>query len=197
MNKILPIITAIAGIVIAVLFMRTCQPPVPAKVVVVDTVWKTNTETVVDSILVPYLVTVQGKPVLITKTDTTFIHDTLRLTPADTARIVGDYFSVRSYRDTLRNRYGYAVLDNTITQNKLQAQRAIFSYTVPEIHTTVTQYPRLGFLSLDVGFGTGVAEGGLMFTYIDRKQNIFHIRTDYTTLGSFLFGGGVGWKLKL
>lgn len=193
--KIFPWILAIVFLGI-IMFMRTCSPS-PAPVVKIDTIWRQSMDTVHDSIPVPYQVEVEGSPVLITKTDTIIRRDTAKLTDADTMRVVQDWLAKRMYRDTLRNKYGYAVISNTVTQNKLADQSAIFSFNIPETHTIITEIKRKGYLGLDVGLGNQFAMGGLRFSYIDRKDNMFHLGADYTTGNFFLFSGGVDWKISL
>lgn len=196
MKYILPILTAIAGIVIAVFFMRSCHPS-PGTVIKYDTFIRKVRDTVHDSIPVPYKVEIAGKPIQITKHDTAIIHDTLHLTAADSARIYRDYFVVRSYRDTLRHKYGYTVISNAVTQNKLTSQSAVFDFSVPEITKTITEKKRLGYVGIDLGVGNGIGMGGIDFIYIDRKERMYKFRTDYTTLGSVFIGGGISTKITL
>lgn len=190
--KLIPWILVGVAIVVIIL-MRSCQPA-PATIVKTDTVWRHSIDTVHDSVPVPYRVVVNGKPQLITYHDTLIISEYL---PVDTAQILGDYFATRSYRDTLRHKYGFAVIDNTVTQNKLTKQDAIFNFNIPETHTTIIEAKRKGFMGLDVGFGNAFAMGGLRFTYVDRKDNMFHLGADYTTGNFFLLSGGVDWKISL
>lgn len=190
--KFIPWILFAAAIGV-IFLMRSCQTT-PATIVKTDTVWQHSVDTVHDSVPVPYKVLVNGRPQLITYHDTVIVSEYL---PVDTIQILGDYFASRSYKDTLRHKYGFAIIDNTVTQNKLVSQSAIFDFNIPETHSTIIEAKRKGYLGLDVGFGNQFAMGGLRFTYIDRKDNMFHLGGDYTTGNFFLISGGVDWKISL
>lgn len=193
--KLFPwILLAIA--IAVIVFLRSCGPAQPP-VTKTDTLYQTFRDTVRDTIPNLVEVIVAGNPVEITKTDTVLIHDTLHLSGADSAAIFADHFRVRVYSDTLRDKFGYAVIGSRVTQNKLVSQQAIFSFNVPEIHTTITEKERILYLGFNVGFGNNFGMGGVHATYIDKKDNEFGLQGDYTTQNFFIISLRTGWKIKL
>ncbi len=64
--------------------------------------------------------------------------------PIDTGAILADYFARVVYRDTLKNdTSALVIVEDTVTQNRLQNRRLIFANRRPVaiIHTTVVNYP--------------------------------------------------------
>jgi hypothetical protein len=59
--------------------------------------------------------------------------------PVDTAAIMQDYFAKVFYRDTLKTQYGTITLEDTISQNRIQARRWATNFTIPTITKTVTK----------------------------------------------------------
>lgn len=196
--KLIPsIIAVIIGIVVTVFFMRGCIKPVETSTIKIDTLWKDTVIIKHDTSLVPYQVLVHGKPVEITKHDTTIIHDTVHLSHTDSIAIVNDFFFVRKYTDTIRHAFGFAVISNTVTQNKLTDQTTTFIFHIPEVTKTKTEKNRFGFIGANVGAGNGIGMAGLDFLYVDKKDRLFRVKVDYTTLGHPFFEGGIATKIKL
>lgn len=195
--KPIPIIIAvIAGIVIAAFFMKSCHLGTDT-IVKTDTLYHDTTITIHDTLPVPYEVLVHGKPVQVTKHDTIKILANIPLSHTDSIAIFNDFFVVRKYSDTLRHTYGFVIISNSVTQNKLTEQTAIFNFHVPEVTKTIIEKHRTGYLGANVGVGTGIGMAGLDFLYVDKKDRLFRIKVDYTTLGHPFFEGGIATKIKL
>lgn len=58
--------------------------------------------------------------------------------PVDTAAILQDYFTKVFYRDTMQTQYGAITVEDTISQNRIQARRWATNFTIPTITKTVT-----------------------------------------------------------
>lgn len=198
MKWVIPTFTAIAGIVIAVFFMRACNP-VPPPLVKTDTVWKRYDTTIyLTGKPVPYEVIrnheVRGPMEL----DTMYIPQPYPMAlEVDTQSIMADYFQTRIYLSKFKGKFGTITVRDSIAQNKLMATSSEESFNIPEVTKTSTEQKRTGYLGFNAGVGKGIAMGGLDLTYVDRKANMFHIQVDYTTLGSLYLGGGVSTKISL
>lgn len=117
--------------------------------------------------------------------------------PVDTAAILQDYFARVFYRDTLQTQYGNLVVEDTISQNRIQARRWLTNFSIPTVTKTVTlsQPPRN---QLYVGFS------GLMGQYSIGAEVNLSLKTkkdQQFEAGAGLFGlqwyGRVGTKFKL
>jgi hypothetical protein len=136
MNKFY--VGVIAVLLLIILFMRMCsgkpQPcPEAAKLIKTDTTYIT----VVDS-------SNWTKPE--PKTITYWKHDTLEVTNTvekqipvkiDTLAILKDYYAKRYYQDTVRTKFGYIVMKDTITENKIVARKHVDSLSLPVVTNTV------------------------------------------------------------
>jgi hypothetical protein len=83
------------------------------------------------------------------------IFDTLyleQLIDADTANILKDYFATAVYHDTIKNPYGYVLVKDTITQNRIKSRGVSQNLLIPEITRTITiQQPKKAQLYLGAG----------------------------------------------
>ena len=81
----------------------------------------------------------QGKdiPYVIIATDT--IHDSVQITVHDTIRIVNDYMRTYAYSDTIKVDSNTFVINDTISQNKIQSRGFEAKITEKTILTTVTK----------------------------------------------------------
>jgi hypothetical protein len=127
----------IAFLILIILFLSMCNGPkiLPqaSPIVKIDTVFKT----VIDSSS-----WMHPEP----KTVTLWHHDTLEITntvervvptKVDTLAILKDYFAKRYYEDTIRNAYGYIIIKDTITENKVAARKHSERFTIPVVTTTI------------------------------------------------------------
>jgi hypothetical protein len=124
-----------------------------------DTVYKTNTSTR----------WMKGKdiPYVIIATDT--VHDSVRFLVHDTIRIVSDYMRTYAYSDTINVDSNTFVINDTISQNKIQSRGFEAKITEKTILTTITKTPKarntlyLGFRGdLSEANGLEVLSPGIM-----------------------------------
>ena len=81
----------------------------------------------------------QGKdiPYVIITTDT--VHDSVQYTVHDTIRIVSDYMRTYAYSDTIKVDSNTFVINDTISQNKIQSRGFEAKITEKTILTTITK----------------------------------------------------------
>jgi hypothetical protein len=81
----------------------------------------------------------QGKdiPYVIIATDT--VHDSVHITLHDTIRIVNDYMRTYAYSDTIKVDSNTFVINDTISQNKIQSRGFEAKITEKTILTTITK----------------------------------------------------------
>jgi hypothetical protein len=81
----------------------------------------------------------QGKdiPYVIIATDT--VHDSVRYLVHDTIRIVSDYMRTYAYSDTINVDSNTFVINDTISQNKIQSRKFEAKITEKTILTTITK----------------------------------------------------------
>ena len=129
-------------------------------------------ETVVHDTITQKVVTSrwkQGKdiPYVIIATDT--VHDSVRYLVHDTVRIISDYMRIYAYSDTINVDSNTFVINDTISQNKIQSRGFEAKITEKTIFTTITKTPKaknslyLGFIGdLSGSNGLGVLSPGIM-----------------------------------
>lgn len=183
-----------------ILFLQTCGtrscPEPQVKTVTVDTgyiieqfksTWqKPKPDTVIKRLYLP------SPELIYLEQDPQFVYQQI-----DTAAILQDYFARVYYRDTLQTQYGNLVVEDTISQNRIQARRWLTNFSIPTVTKTVTlsQPPRN---QLYVGFS------GLMGQYNIGAEINLSLKTkrdQQYEVGAGLFGlqwyGRVGTKFKL
>ena len=84
----------------------------------------------------------QGKdiPYVIIATDT--VHDSVRYTVHDTVQILTDYMRTYAYSDTINVDSNTFVINDTISQNKIQSRGFEAKITEKTILTTITKTPK-------------------------------------------------------
>jgi hypothetical protein len=122
---------------------------------------------------------------------------TIIMKDVDTAAILQDYFSKVYYLDSLKTQYGFITVEDTISQNRIQARRWHTNFSIPTITKTITQSakPRNqvygGFSGL---FGQQNIGAEINLTLKNKKDQQYEI-------GAGLFGsqpyGRIGTKFKL
>jgi hypothetical protein len=115
----------------------------------------------------------------------------------DTAAILQDYFAKVYYSDSLQTQYGMITVEDSISQNRIQARRWLTNFTIPAITKTVTQAtkPRsqlyAGFSGL---FGQTAIGAEINLSLKNKKDQVYEV-------GAGLFGiqpyGRIGTKFKL
>jgi hypothetical protein len=99
----------------------------------------------------------QGKdiPYVIIATDT--VHDSVRYFVHDTIRIVSDYMRTYAYSDTINVDSNTFVINDTISQNKIQSRGFMAKITEKTILTTITKAAKAKN-SLYLGFRGDLSE---------------------------------------
>lgn len=114
----------------------------------------------------------------------------------DTAEIINNYFSYNTYSDTVKNKYGKIIINDTLSRNQIQSRGVITDLKVPEVTKTIERtildkrvqlYAEFGLLGNTKDLASGVDVGLSLKTKNDRMVGI-----GYETL----FNGGNYWKLK-
>lgn len=191
----------LAAALIYILFLQMCNQPAPCpeqtvKAVKVDTgfiieqfksTWqKPKPDTIIRQAKAPapQIVYQDGPPTYI-------------MQDVDTAAILQDYFARVYYRDTLTTQYGAVTLEDTISQNRIQARRWATNFTIPTITKTVTvaadssNQVYFGFSALS---GRSAIGAELNFTLKTKNDKQYEV-------GVGLFGnqpyGRIGTKFKL
>lgn len=133
----------IAVLLCIILFMKMCGgKPAPCpeqkETVKTDTAWLEKADS---SGWLP----MQPKSITYWKHDTLEITNTVvREIPAnvDTAAVLKDYFARLYYEDTLHTDYGYIIVKDTVTQNRIVTRKHIDLFKIPSVTTTIQKNPR-------------------------------------------------------
>jgi hypothetical protein len=152
----------------------------PSVIVDTDTVYQQKTFTKF----------IKGKSIPFVVLDTTYLIDQVH----DTITIVKDYNQVKVYSDTMRiDSLGYAYIQDTISQNKIQGRSFSANFNLPTITITkvITPKPKnevyLGVLgdlrAFDNKLGLGLSLG-----YKTAKNGLFTINatTNHYSLGYYI-----------
>jgi hypothetical protein len=152
----------------------------PSVIVDTDTVYQQKTFTKF----------IKGKSIPFVVLDTTYLIDQVH----DTITIVKDYNQVKVYSDTMRiDSLGYAYIQDTISQNKIQGRGFSANFNLPTITITkvITPKPKnevyLGVLgdlrAFDNKLGLGLSLG-----YKTAKNGLFTINatTNHYSLGYYI-----------
>jgi hypothetical protein len=152
----------------------------PSVIVDTDTVYQQKTFTKF----------IKGKSIPFVVLDTTYLIDQVH----DTITIVKDYNQVKVYSDTMRiDSLGYAYIQDTISQNKIQGRSFSANFNLPTITITkvITPKPKnevyLGVLgdlrAFDNKLGLGLSLG-----YKTAKKGLFTINatTNHYSLGYYI-----------
>lgn len=131
--------TALIFLIAVWLLLKKCGNTGGQKITVkTDTVYQHR----VDTINVPYETLVPYKVVY---TKDKVLHDTLETfvagaytMPADTARIIAQYFATRNYSKTEEVAYGNLTINDTVSQNRITGRSIILTQDIPLIKETVT-----------------------------------------------------------
>jgi hypothetical protein len=154
-------------VLIIIVFLQKCsnKPTPPTNITI------TKTDTV-------YAVSYKEVPTYIPKwkTKTEYIHDTT--TVIDTAYVVGDYYSIYSYKDSLITDTLKLHINDSVCQNKIKNRSINYTLTYPIITTTTTViqnknefYVGLGL----VGSRTGINYFGPELLLRTKKKDVYGI----------------------
>jgi len=131
----------------------------------------------------------------------------------DTAAILEDYYSKYKVIDTVSLPYsttdttsfGYGIITDIITQNKIAERGIVWNYSIPTIKETITIYPAP---KNQLYFGANTAintvqlvnnvSTGLILK--NKKDRIYQLNLGLVNTGNGVtpfVGGGMYWKIKL
>jgi len=176
----------------AVWLYESCHSSSPVIVSVkTDTVYKTNTSTR----------WMKGKdiPYVIIATDT--VHDSVRFLVHDTVQILTDYMRTYAYSDTINVDSNTFVINDTISQNKIQSRGFEAKITEKTILTTITKTPKakntlyLGFRGdLSESNGLEVLSPGIVLNV--KNKALMGLNVDLGLNGQIRFGAGIYFKIS-
>ena len=169
-------------VIIVFLFLKDKSSYIgqPSVIVDTDTVYQQKTFTKF----------IKGKSIPFVVLDTTYLIDQVH----DTITIVKDYNQVKVYSDTMRiDSLGYAYIQDTISQNKIQGRGFSANFNLPTITITkvITPKPKnevyLGVLGDLRAFDNKVGLG-LSLGYKTAKNGLFTINatTNHYSLGYYI-----------
>ena len=176
----------------AVWLYESCYSSSPVVVSVkTDTVYKTNTSTR----------WMKGKdiPYVIIATDT--VRDSVRFLVHDTVQILTDYMRIYAYSDTINVDSNTFVINDTISQNKIQSRGFEAKITEKTILTTITKTPKakntlyLGFRGdLSESNGLEVLSPGIVLNV--KNKALMGLNVDLGLNGQIRFGAGIYFKIS-
>ena len=156
-----------------------------------DTVYKTNVTTRWK----------QGKdiPFVIIATDT--VRDSVRYLVHDTVQILTDYMRTYAYSDTINVDSNTFVINDTISQNKIQSRGFEAKITEKTILTTITKTPNakntlyLGFRGdLSESNGLEVLSPGIVLNA--KNKALIGLNVDLGLNGQIRYGAGIYFKIS-
>jgi hypothetical protein len=109
----------------------------------------------------------------------------------DTALLLQDYFSKAYYRDSLQTQYGSVFVEDTVSQNRIQARRWQTNFSIPVITKTITDSIKptnqvyIGFSGL---LGQPYVGGEFNLTLKNKRDQQYEI-------GAGLFGNKIYYKI--
>ena len=143
----------------------------------------------------------QGKsiPYVIIATDT--VRDSVPYLVHDTIRIISDYMRTYAYSDTINVDSNTFVINDTISQNKIQSRGFEAKITEKTIHTTVTKTPKakntlyLGFRGdLSGSNGLEVLSPGIVLNA--KNKALIGLNVDLGLNRQIRYGLGVYFKIS-
>lgn len=166
-----------------IIFLKSCEkkcPEAPKTFVIKrDTTVVTVTETVHD----------KPKPFIIQKPVYYPEH-------IDTAKIINDYLSRVAYRDTAKNKYGYVLIIDTLTENKIATRQVDFHLDLPLVTVTEMVKPRNQvYGGLELGGAKTYVSFGPMLLLKTKTDKLYWLGASYTSQNDFYFHAGSAWKI--
>jgi hypothetical protein len=143
----------------------------------------------------------QGKdiPYVIIATDT--VHDSVRYLVHDTIRIVSDYMRTYAYSDTINVDSNTFVINDTISQNKIQSRGFEAKITEKTILTTITKAAKakntlyLGFRGdLSESNGLEVLSPGIVLNV--KNKALIGLNVDLGLNRQIRYGAGIYFKIS-
>jgi hypothetical protein len=117
----------------------------------------------------------------------------------DTAAILAAYNEVRTYSDTIRNAYGYVLVEDTVSQNAIMMRKATSHFDVPQITTKTTRtinrvqvYLGMGLLGSKTNPLGGFTGTAMLKT---KRDKVYQIESGLAN-GEVYYGAKILFKLK-
>jgi hypothetical protein len=186
----------IGVLIVIILFLRSCSPSIPCPdggkpiiTTVTDTVWVKGKDSII----------YKPKPYKVVYRDTVEIPKDV-----DTTAILKDYFAKVAYNDTIKvGKYGYILIKDTISENRIASRQKIDKFEIPEITNTTTVtippvYRNQVYIGPEIAgnvlnpinyFGGNI----LLKTKNDKLYNV----GIGVSPGGTTFKIGMGWKIKI
>jgi hypothetical protein len=138
-------------------------------------------------------------PYVIIATDT--VRDSVRFLVHDTVQILTDYMRIYAYSDTINVDSNTFVINDTISQNKIQSRGFEAKITEKTILTTITKTPKakntlyLGFRGdLSESNGLEVLSPGIVLNV--KNKALMGLNVDLGLNGQIRFGAGIYFKIS-
>jgi len=185
----------IAVLVVVIIFLRSCGPGPeigePIITTTIDTVYVDKP--IEKKVYVPAIkIKVPGDPIYI-------------IEKADTAAILKEYFSKNVYEDKIQlDSFGYILVRDTISENKITSRITEGKYTIPTINKTTTiQLPYKPktqvYAGIDIAVGSpaGLTYFGPRLILKTKKDQMYAIGAGFNPAGGLQYQFGTAWKIKL
>lgn len=109
-----------------------------------------------------------------------------------------EFYSTKIYKDTVRNKYGFVAIKDTISQNRLQGRGISSEFNIPIVTKTITEkrnqlYVGAGMFGSETELLKGY-EAGLLFK--TRQDRILSLSYNQTFNGDHFYKAGVYFKLS-
>lgn len=191
-------------LLLIIVYLRQCTGKCPATVTEVkrDTMWIKHNDTIVKQVPLP--VAINGKtitkkvPVPIYFTDTLIKEIPAKLTDAECAAIARRYFNSYSYADTNKHQYGYSVLREEVTQNRITSREWENHWSIPVVTNTKTISRNQLYAGFDI-YGTKlnpVNGAGIVLTLKTKNDNMYHIGAALLP-GNSYYHAGMDFKIQI
>lgn len=190
-------------LVIILLFKKCdCGRTTPTETVRVDTVYK---EVKGEVVYVPkvdtmYFTKTTSKTIPYRVFDTLYLPELVELEP-DTAAIIANYTKAFLYSDTIKNKYGNIIINDTLTRNRIYGRGVKTNLLIPEVTKTITlTQPRRNMVFIGanlLGSETDFFKGYNVNLSLKTKQDRM-IEVGYNQLfgGEHYYSLGLKWKLS-
>jgi len=143
----------------------------------------------------------QGKDIPYVIIDTDTVHDSVRYLVHDTIRIVNDYMRIYAYSDTINVDSNTFVINDTISQNKIQSRGFEAKITEKTILTTITKAAKakntlyLGFRGdLSESNGLEVLSPGIVLNV--KNKALIGLNVDLGLNRQIRYGAGIYFKIS-
>lgn len=163
----------------------------------IDTVWVQAKDSI-SYIPVPYRVEIP-QPYKIQ------VHDTVnQYLPeyVDSAAILQEFLTKKYYRDTVENKFGYIVIDDTLYKNSIAGRSVRSNFEIPVVKETVTiQQKKRNIVYL--GFGAIGGESDLLFAtgvnlgWKSKNDKFYQVGGWLTKSGNPMYSFGINIPIKL